>query len=176
MIQHIHNKTTWNKKLFVGKLNNRYQCHLSEEGAVHYAINSILYMNTLRESHIKVYEKFINQLKMYTNTIRVLSMGYLPISLLPQLKLKEILNEVKKTIEITNLDYDIIIKGLYLYYDMKLVTFSINEERNLIVQFPIFIQPCIQQIILYQIEMVPVPIIDLNKKTPGIKNVQKYWL
>ena len=58
-----------------------------------------------------------------------------------------------------------------------------------------------QQPILYQIEMVPVPIIDLNKnvhsynplkvdrayiaqnseniyfiKTPGIKNMQKYWL
>ena len=46
---------------------------------------------------------------------------------------------------------------------MKLVTFGINEGRNLILQFPIFIQPYIQQqFILYQIEMVPVPIIDLN--------------
>ena len=42
---------------------------------------------------------------------------------------------------------------------MKLVTFGINEERHLIVQFPIFIQPYIQQqLILYQIEMIPVPI------------------
>ena len=81
------------------------------------------------------------------------------------MKLQDILNEVKKTIQITNQDYNIVIKRLHLYYDMKLVTFGINEESNLIVQFPVFIQPYIQQQpILYQMEMVPVPIIDLNKK------------
>ena len=106
---------------------------------------------------MKVYEKFINQFKMFANAIRVLSKGYLPISLLPPMKLQDILNEVKKTIKITNPDHDIIIKRLHLYYDMKLVTFHINQERNLIVHFPIFIQPYIQQVlILYQIEMVPV--------------------
>ena len=88
-----------------------------------------------------MYEKFINQLKMNASVIRVPSKGYLSISLLPQMKLKEILNEVKKTIQITNPDYNINIKRLHLYYDMKLVTFGINKERNLIVQFPIIIQP-----------------------------------
>ena len=53
---------------------------------------------------------------------------------------------------------------LHVYYDMKLVTFGINEERNAIVQFPIVIQPYKQQLILYQIGTVPVPIIDLNTK------------
>ena len=49
---------------------------------------------------------------------------------------------------------------------MKLVTFSINKERNLIVEFPVFVQPYIQQqLILYQVEMVPVPITDQNKHT-----------
>ena len=47
---------------------------------------------------------------------------------------------------------------------MKLVTFGINEERNLIVQFQVFVQPYTQQqLILYQIEMLQVPIIDQNK-------------
>ena len=46
---------------------------------------------------------------------------------------------------------------------MKLVTFSIDSDRNLIVQFPVFIQPYTQQpLILYQIETVPFPIIDQN--------------
>ena len=46
---------------------------------------------------------------------------------------------------------------------MKLVTFGIDSDRNLIVQFPVFIQPYTQQpLILYQIETVPVPIIDQN--------------
>ena len=57
------------------------------------------------------------------------------------------------------------IKQMVTYYDMKLVTFGINKERKMIVQFSIFLQPYIQlQLTLYQIEMVPVPIIDLNKQ------------
>ena len=40
--------------------------------------------------------------------------------------------------------------------NMKLVTFGIDEDRNLIVQFPVFVQPFAQkQLILYQIETVP---------------------
>ena len=83
-IHHMHNKTTRNENLFVGKLNKWYQWYLSEEGALHYAINSILYITTLREKYIKIYEKFKNHLKMYVIVIRALSNGYLPISLLPQ--------------------------------------------------------------------------------------------
>ena len=69
-IHHMHNKTTWNEYLFVDKLNHWHQWYLSE-GAVHYAINSILCNTTLREKYIKVYEKFINQLRMYASVITV---------------------------------------------------------------------------------------------------------
>ena len=49
---------------------------------------------------------------------------------------------------------------------MKLVTFSIDRDRNFIIQFPAFVQPYTQQpLILYQIETVPVPIRDQNKQT-----------
>ena len=61
------------------------------------------------------------------------------------MKLQEILKEVKKAIQISNQDYDIVIKRLHLYYDIKLGTFVINEERNLIVKFPVFIKPYLQQ-------------------------------
>ena len=81
---------------------------------------------------------------MCANAIRVLSKDYLPISLLPPKKLQEILHEVKKAIQITNPDYYIVIKRFHLYYDMKLVTFGINEGRNLIVQFPVSMQPYIK--------------------------------
>ena len=75
---------------------------------------------------------------MYAKVIRILSKGYFPISLLLPSKLSDILGEVKKILKITNRDYHLVLKHLYLYYDMKLVTFSIDEDRNLIVQFPIF--------------------------------------
>ena len=52
---------------------------------------------------------------------------------------------------------------------MKLVTFAIDRDRKLIKQFPIFIQPYTQQpFILYQLETVPVPIVDENS------NAQSY--
>ena len=94
----------------------------------------------------------------------VLSRGYLPISLITPLKLKEILSEVKVAIRKTNPDYDLVINRLHLYYHMKLVTFGIDKERNLIIQFPVFIQLYTQQLlILYEIETVAVLIIDQNK-------------
>ena len=56
---------------------------------------------------------------------------------------------------------------------MKLVTFGINEGRNLIVQFPLFGQPYTQQqLILYQIEMVPVSVIDQNKQVHFYTHLQ----
>ena len=56
----MHNKATWNEKLFVGKLNNLYQWYLSVKRDIHYAINSILYINTLREKYIKMYKNLYN--------------------------------------------------------------------------------------------------------------------
>ena len=48
---------------------------------------------------------------------------------------------------------------------MKLVTFGIDDQRNLIIQFPVFVQPYIQQhLALYQMETVPVPDVDENKQ------------
>ena len=62
-----------------------------------------------------MYERFISQLQMYAKVIRVLSKGYLHISLLPPSKLQEFLGEVKKVIQITNPDYNIIITRLCIY-------------------------------------------------------------
>ena len=99
----------------------------------------------------------------YATAIRILAEGYLPISLITPLELKEILTEVRNMVKKTNPDYNLVIKRLHLSYDMKLVTFGIDNNKYLIVQFPVFIQPYTQQpLILYQIETVPVPIIDQN--------------
>ena len=88
-VHKMHNKTTWNKKHFVGKLNNWYQWSLTKEVAQHYAINFLLYITMMREKHVRMYERFISQLQMYTNAIRVLSKGYLPISPFPQQNCKK---------------------------------------------------------------------------------------
>ena len=54
---------------------------------------------------------------------------------------------------------------MYKYYDMKLVTFGIDWNRNLIIQFLVFVQPYTQKpLTLYQIETIPLPILDMNKR------------
>ena len=65
------------------------------------------------------------------------------------------------------------IDRLHLYYNMQLVTFGIDKDRNLIIQFPVFIQPYTQQpLVLYQLETVPVPILDQNDKTQLYTHLQ----
>ena len=99
--------------------------------------------------------------------------GYLPISLVTPLKLQEILVSVRETLTKTNPNHDIVIKRLHLYYDMKLIIFGVDKKRNLIIQFPIFIQPCTQQpLILYQLETVPVPVIYKNTKADTYTQLQ----
>ena len=48
---------------------------------------------------------------------------------------------------------------------MKLVTFGIDDQRNLIIQFLVFVQPYTQwHLTLYQMETVPVSTVDENKQ------------
>ena len=117
----------------------------------------------MQNKNIALYKELITQLWIYATSIRILAKGYLPTSLITPSKLREILSEVKIAIRKTNPDYDLVIDKLHLYYDRKLVTFGINKERNLIIQFPVFIEPHTQlPLILYHIEIVLVPIIDQN--------------
>ena len=73
----------------------------------------------------------------------------------------------------TNPDYNLVIERLHLYYDVKLVTFGIDKERNLIMQFQVFIQSDTEQPqILHQIETVAIPIIDQNKQAHSYMHIQ----
>ena len=68
-----------------------------------------------------------------------------------------------KSLQQTNPDYALVLDRLHLYYNMHLVTFGIDREINLVIQFLVFIQPYIQKpLILYQLETVSVPILDTN--------------
>ena len=56
---------------------------------------------------------------------------------------------------------------------MQLVTFGIDSDMNLIIQFPIFIQPYTQKpLILYQLETVPVPVLDNNIKAQSYTHLR----
>ena len=94
-----------------------------------------------------------------------MSKGYLPITLVTPSKLEAILKQVQIAIAKTNQDYELVLNRLYLYYDMKLVTFGIDNQKNLIIQFPVFVQPYAKtKLTLYQVETVPVPLLDASNK------------
>ena len=65
-----------------------------------------------------------------------------------------------------------VIDRLHLYYDMTLVTFGTDKEKNLIIQFPVFIQPYAQPLILHQLKTVPIPIIDQNTQAHSFTYLQ----
>ena len=56
---------------------------------------------------------------------------------------------------------------------MQLVTFGVDKDMDVVIQFPVFIQPCTQKpLILYQLETVPVPILDRNTKAQSYTHLQ----
>ena len=109
-VHKLHNRTTWNEKLFSGQITNWYNYYSSSSGMKHYAINSLLFLTTVREKYVKMYKRLLNQLRQYSQAIRVLSKGYLPITLLSPSKLNIILQKVRETVQKDNKDYDILIK------------------------------------------------------------------
>ena len=56
---------------------------------------------------------------------------------------------------------------------MNLVASGIDKDKTLILQFLVFKQPHLQQpLILYQIEMVPIPVIDQNTQAYSYTHLQ----
>ena len=111
----MNTRSVWFEKLYVGNVNKWFEMYSSSQGANYYAIHSLLYLRTIQEKYVKMYEKFVNQLKEYSQAIRILSKGYLPISLLLPSKLAKILHEVKQVLLKTNKNYGLVIKGMHKY-------------------------------------------------------------
>ena len=89
-----------------------------------YSFTTLLFLRTINEKYVRMYERFINEHKSYSKAIHILSKGYLPISLIPPSKWEAILQQEKTALVKTNKNYDLVLNRLYLYYDMKLVTFG----------------------------------------------------
>ena len=130
----IQNATTWKEKTFVSEMKEWLKNKLAYiHNESDYSIDTKLFLTTIKEKYVRMYEKFIAELRSYTKTIRILSKGYLPITLIPPSKLETILKQVQIAIAKTNQDYELVLNRLYLYYDMKLVMFGIDNQKNLII-------------------------------------------
>ena len=82
---------------------------------------------------------------------------------------------MKIAIAKSNKDYDLVLTRMYLYYDMKLIMFGIDSKSNLIIQYPVFVEPYTQErLTMYQIETVPVPISDENEQAQSYTKLKIY--
>ena len=119
----LHNIQSLYGSLFAGKVTEAYEYYSrmhGDCGTQHYAINSMLYLRTIKDKYIEMYNEFISQLHSYAKAIRILAKGYLSILLITPLKLQEILSSVKETLTITNPDYDTVIKITFvLWYEIS---------------------------------------------------------
>ena len=143
-VHQMQNVTTWKEKNFVSEMNEWLKHKLADiHNEFDYSIDAMLFLRTVKEKYVRMYEEFIAELRSYSKAIRILSKGYLPITLITPSKLEAILKQVQIAIGKTNQDYEFVLSRLYLYYDMKLVMFGIDSQKNLIIQFPVFVLPYI---------------------------------
>ena len=63
MVHKMNTKLVWFERLCAGYVNKWFEMYSSSQGANYYAIHSLLYLRTIQEKYIKMYERFINQLK-----------------------------------------------------------------------------------------------------------------
>ena len=52
-VHSMQNTTSWKERTFAGQLTTMYQLYLNEEGVHNYAINSALFLTTVREKYVK---------------------------------------------------------------------------------------------------------------------------
>ena len=108
-----------------------------------------------------LYKLLIEKVQKLVKGIATLSKGYLPPELFPPSFLREISERVALELHKDHHSYKLAFPHESTYYDMKLATFSLDKYFNLVVTFPIFIVPYHHQpLSLYEIETVPVPIVD----------------
>ena len=70
----MHNVTTWKEKIFVGTMHKRLKDQLiHSNNEFSYAIDSMLFLTTIKEKYVRMYERFIVELKSYSKVIRILS-------------------------------------------------------------------------------------------------------
>ena len=70
MVHQMQNVTTWKEKIFVSEMNDWLKHRL--EG-VHsefdYSMDAALFLTTIKEKYMRMYEKFTNELKSYQKGI-----------------------------------------------------------------------------------------------------------
>ena len=146
----------------------------SDMNAVNYNFEVMTYLKNVREEHVVSYREAVKAARDLLNGIAIVTQGRLPRALISDNQLREILGKVDAMVKRNYPDYVLAAKHISHYRDMKMVTFSVDQQtHSLILTFPAFIKNYKQPpLSLYEVETVPVPIIDKNVKADSYSQVR----
>ena len=137
--------------------------HASSIGRLLFAHKLNIYLTSVQETQLRLYDVLERVLMEFLSAVRILSKGYLPASLFPPTILCRITSNALQLVQRKNPHYVLTIKHVAEYYDMKMVTFGVNDGEELVVAFPVFVQDHTREsMTLYELETVKVPITDTN--------------
>ena len=70
MVHQMQNVTTWKEQIFVSEMNEWLKHKLEN---IHcefdYLMDAVLFLTTVKEKYIRMYEKFINELRSYSKAV-----------------------------------------------------------------------------------------------------------
>ena len=146
----------------------------SDMNAVNYNFEVMMYLKNVREEHVVSYREAVKAARDLLNGIAIVTQGRLPRALISDNQLREILGKVDAMVKRNYPDYVLAAKHISHYRDMKMVTFSVDQQaHSLVLTFPAFIKNYKQPpLSLYEVETVPVPIIDKNVKADSYSQVR----
>ena len=136
----------------------------SDMDAVNYNFDTLMYLSNAREEHVVTYREAVKAARDFLDGIAIVTQGRLPRALISDNQLREILGKVDTMVKRNCPDYVLAATHISHYRDMKMVTFAVDQQtHSLIVTFPAFKKNYKQPpLSLYEVETVPVPIIDKN--------------
>ena len=146
----------------------------SDMNAVNYNFEVMMYLKNVREEHVVTYREAVKATRDLLDGIAIVTQGRLPRALISDNQLREILGKVDAMVKKNYPDYVLAAKNISHYRDMKMVTFAVDQQaHSLILTFPAFIKNYKQPpLSLYEVETVPVPIIDKNVKADSYSQVR----
>ena len=146
----------------------------SDMNAVNYNFEVMMYLKNVKEEHVVTYREAVKATRNLLDGIAIVTQGRLPRALISDNQLREILGKVNAMVKRNYPDYVLAAKHISHYRDMKMVTFSVDQQaHSLILTFPAFIKNYKQPpLSLYEVETVPVPIIDKNVKADSYSQVR----
>ena len=170
-INALHDKQTYFERAVKQK---DFNFRKSDMDAVNYNFEVMMYLKNVREEHVVSYREAVKAARDLLNGIAIVTQGRLPRALISDNQLREILGKVDAMVKRNYPDYVLAAKHISHYRDMKMVTFSVDQQaHSLILTFPAFIKNYKQPpLSLYEVETVPVPIIDKNVKANSYSQVR----